>query len=135
MAFHQPHTWLVCNEKLPLIDHFISVTLDTHYEIILLKIVDCTLLCTRIHMHVCLIISPFVHFRLLDASEGDSGYIADELLKGRFSTAADIFSLGISLLELACDLELSSGGEGWHSHRNGELPKDFVKGTHLCTDI
>ena len=65
----------------------------------------------------------------------NSGYMADKLLKGRFSTAADIFSLGISLLELACDLELPSGGEGWHSLRNGELPKDFVKGTHtyICT--
>ena len=80
-------------------------------------------------MHVQFLFFLFI-LDFLDASEGDSRYIADELLKGRFSTAADIFSLGISLLELACDLELPSGGEGWHSLRNGELPKDFVKGTH-----
>ena len=44
---------------------------------------------------------------------GNSGYIhvADELLKGRLSTVADIFSLGMSLLELACDLELPYGGK------------------------
>ena len=59
---------------------------------------------------------------------GNFRYIADELLKGRSSTVADIFSLRICLLELACDMELPSGGEGWHSLRNGELPKDFVKG-------
>ena len=64
---------------------------------------------------------------------GNSSYIADELLKGRFSTAADIFSLGISLLELACDMKLPPGGEGWHYLKNGELPKYFMKGTHTCT--
>ena len=45
---------------------------------------------------------------------GNFRYIADELLKGRSSTVADIFSLRICLLELACDMELPSGGEGWH---------------------
>ena len=67
---------------------------------------------------------------LHDASEGDSRYIANELLKGRFSTAADVFSLGISLLELACDLELPSEGEGWHCLRNGHLPEQFITGLY-----
>ena len=66
-------------------------------------------------------------------SVGNSLYIADELLKSRFSTAADIFSLEISLLELACDLVLPSGFEGWHSLENEELLEDFLKGTHTCT--
>ena len=52
-------------------------------------------------------------------------HVAEELLKGRFSTAADTISLEFSLLELACDLELPSGGEGWHSLRNEELPQGF----------
>ena len=64
---------------------------------------------------------------------GNSCYLADELLKSRFSTAADIFGLGIGLLELVCDLEMPFEGEGWHSLRNEELPKDFVKGTHAYT--
>ncbi len=70
--------------------------------------------------------SPDLH----DASEGDSCYIANELLKGKFSTAADIFSLGISLLELACDLELPSEGEGWHHLRKGHLPEQFISGMY-----
>ncbi len=65
-----------------------------------------------------------------DASEGDSRYIPKELLRGQFSTAADIFSLGISLLELACDLELPSEGEGWHRLREGQLPLPFIKGNY-----
>ena len=89
-----------------------------------------------VHVFMCMYNFSFLFILdFFDASEGDSHYIADELLKGRFSTAADIFSLGISLLELACDLELPSGGEGWHSLRNGELTKYFVKGTHLCIDV
>lgn len=63
-----------------------------------------------------------------EATEGDACYIADEILKGRFSSAADIFSLGISLLELACDLELPSGGESWHMLRRGCLPRRFTEG-------
>ena len=61
-----------------------------------------------------------------DAVEGDSRYLARELMQGQFSTAADIFSLGISLLELACDLELPSGGPTWQQLRAGELPLDFL---------
>ena len=38
-------------------------------------------------------------------------------------------SLGISMLEIACDLELPSGGQNWHCLRNGELPHDFTKGS------
>ena len=64
-----------------------------------------------------------------EATEGDACYIADEILKGRFSSAADIFSLGISLLELACDLELPTGGESWHMLRRGCLPRRFTEGT------
>ena len=38
------------------------------------------------------------------------------------------FSLGISLLELACELELPSGGANWHLLRQGKLPEEFIKG-------
>lgn len=63
------------------------------------------------------------------ALEGDSCYVAPELLEGRFSPAADIFSLGISLLELACNLELPSSGCTWHALRGGHLPEEFIIGT------
>lgn len=38
-------------------------------------------------------------------------------------------SLGISMLEIACDLELPSGGPNWHHLRDGHLPQEFTKGT------
>lgn len=61
-----------------------------------------------------------------DALEGDSRYLAPELMRGCFGFAADVFSLGISLLEVACDLELPSGGATWQQLRNGKLPEQFL---------
>lgn len=60
------------------------------------------------------------------AREGDSRYIAPELLQGRFTKAADIFSLGIAILELACKLELPTNGILWHKLRSGLLPDEFI---------
>ncbi|XP_011403057.1 PREDICTED: membrane-associated tyrosine- and threonine-specific cdc2-inhibitory kinase-like isoform X2 [Amphimedon queenslandica] len=67
------------------------------------------------------------------ASEGDACYMAPELMEGRFSPGADVFSLGISMLEVACDLQLPSNGESWHMLRRGELPEDFIK--NLSPDL
>jgi len=50
--------------------------------------------------------------------EGDSKYLAPEVLKGNISKACDIFSLGITLLEVACDLDLPSKGHLWTELRN-----------------
>lgn len=63
--------------------------------------------------------------------EGDSRYIAPEILSGRFTKAADIFSLGITILELAYNLELPKNGHLWHVLRSGHLPDDFFK-CKLC---
>ncbi|XP_064634588.1 membrane-associated tyrosine- and threonine-specific cdc2-inhibitory kinase-like [Lineus longissimus] len=63
-----------------------------------------------------------------EAQEGDPRYMAPELLQGKFSKAADVFSLGISIMELACDLDLPKGGEGWHQLRNQQMPREFMKG-------
>ncbi|XP_037287620.2 membrane-associated tyrosine- and threonine-specific cdc2-inhibitory kinase isoform X2 [Rhipicephalus microplus] len=57
-----------------------------------------------------------------DPLEGDPCYLAPELMGGDFTKAADIFSLGITALELACDLELPSRGGNWHALRSGTLP-------------
>lgn len=48
---------------------------------------------------------------------GDAKYMAKELLEHKFSKAADIFSLGVTVLELACDLDLPNGGHLWHQLR------------------
>ena len=42
-------------------------------------------------------------------------------------------SLGISLLELACDVNLPSGGEGWHLLRRGQIPPHLTKGWNAAT--
>lgn len=61
------------------------------------------------------------------AMEGDAKYLAPELMDGKFTKAADVFSLGISMLELASDLELPSRGKLWHDLRNGIFPDDIIK--------
>ncbi|XP_070566515.1 membrane-associated tyrosine- and threonine-specific cdc2-inhibitory kinase-like [Ptychodera flava] len=68
---------------------------------------------------------------LSEAQEGDPKYLAPELLRGKFGKPADVFSLGISVLELACDLELPKGGDPWHQLRNGNIPSQF---THDLSD-
>ncbi|EDV99186.1 membrane-associated tyrosine- and threonine-specific cdc2-inhibitory kinase [Drosophila grimshawi] len=60
------------------------------------------------------------------ATEGDSRYMAPEILQGQFTKAADIFSLGIAILELACYMDLPSNGPLWHELRNGKLPDEFI---------
>lgn len=57
-----------------------------------------------------------------DIIEGDSKYLAPELLDRRCDLKADIFSLGISMLEIMSEVELPNNGPVWHSLRNGDLP-------------
>lgn len=59
-------------------------------------------------------------------TEGDSRYLAPELLEGNFCLANDIFSLGISLLELGCSLELPTNGTLWQELRNKILPEQAM---------
>ena len=56
--------------------------------------------------------------------EGDRAYLPLELLQGhcRDKKAADIFSLGISMLELAQGKPLPQDGDDYHILRTGELP-------------
>ncbi|XP_007424063.1 membrane-associated tyrosine- and threonine-specific cdc2-inhibitory kinase [Python bivittatus] len=65
---------------------------------------------------------------LNDAQEGDPRYMAPELLRGEYTKAADVFSLGITILEIACNMELPNGGEGWQQLRQGYLPPEFTAG-------
>lgn len=36
------------------------------------------------------------------------------------------FSLGVSILELACNIEVPNGGDGWQQLRQGCLPSEFT---------
>ncbi|XP_052888895.1 membrane-associated tyrosine- and threonine-specific cdc2-inhibitory kinase wee-1.3 [Anopheles moucheti] len=61
------------------------------------------------------------------ATEGDSRYMAPELMEGMYTKAADIFSLGIATLELACNLELPANGRLWQRLRSGQpLPENLA---------
>jgi membrane-associated tyrosine- and threonine-specific cdc2-inhibitory kinase len=57
------------------------------------------------------------------AIEGDSRYLAPELMQGNYCLANDIFSLGITLLELSCSLELPMNGTLWQELRSLVLPE------------
>jgi len=61
------------------------------------------------------------------ATEGDSRYIAPELMGGHFTKAADIFSLGIAILELSCNLELPPNGLLWQKLRTDTFPEEFFQ--------
>lgn len=61
-----------------------------------------------------------------ELQEGDPRYMAPELLRGEYGPAADVFSLGVSILELACNMEVPKGGEGWQQLRKGHLPSEFT---------
>jgi serine/threonine protein kinase len=65
-----------------------------------------------------------------DGQEGDTSYMAPELLSsGARHPSADIFSLGLTLYELAstCSLELPSEGSKWQELRNGSHSPDLPR--------
>lgn len=64
---------------------------------------------------------------MINSSEGDCRYIAPETLEHKFTKAADIFSLGITILELASKLELPKNGYLWHALRSGTVPEHFLR--------
>lgn len=73
-----------------------------------------------------------------DDVEGDSVYMAPELLQNniplteKISTKADIFSLGVSILEMASGLNLPKNGEMWQRLRQaGEGVIRFSPSAHL----
>lgn len=76
--------------------------------------------------------------------EGDREYIGPEVLKGHFDKPADIFALGLIILEIAGNVQLPDNGVSWQRLRNGDisdvpsltfssegssLPQDLTEGT------
>ncbi|SCZ90315.1 BZ3500_MvSof-1268-A1-R1_Chr9g10788 [Microbotryum saponariae] len=53
--------------------------------------------------------------------EGDREYIAPEILAGRYGKAADMFSLGLVVLEAAANVALPDNGPEWHRLRSNDL--------------
>ncbi|KRX66788.1 Membrane-associated tyrosine- and threonine-specific cdc2-inhibitory kinase wee-1.3 [Trichinella sp. T9] len=62
-----------------------------------------------------------------NAMEGDSKYLAVEALQGIIGPFNDIFSLGITILELASDLDVPKNGDVWHYLRSGQLPEGLLR--------
>lgn len=53
--------------------------------------------------------------------EGDREYIGPEVLKGQFDKPADIFALGLIILEIAGNVQLPDNGVSWQRLRNGDI--------------
>ncbi|KAK5982317.1 Membrane-associated tyrosine- and threonine-specific cdc2-inhibitory kinase wee-1.3 [Trichostrongylus colubriformis] len=60
--------------------------------------------------------------------EGDAKYLAPEVLNASPTKAADVFSIGITILEVTTDIDLPSRGDTWHQIRSGHIPDRFFKG-------
>ena len=52
-------------------------------------------------------------------------------MDSKFTKACDVFSLGVTLLELATDLDLPQGGPLWHKLRD-RGPDAQLDRTHFC---
>ncbi|KAK4696328.1 mitosis inhibitor protein kinase SWE1, partial [Phenoliferia sp. Uapishka_3] len=53
--------------------------------------------------------------------EGDREYIAPEILGGRYGKEADVFSLGLIILEAAANVILPDNGPAWHKLRSNDF--------------
>ncbi|KAG0242087.1 hypothetical protein BGW41_004903 [Actinomortierella wolfii] len=63
-----------------------------------------------------------------DGKEGDRCYMAQELLQGHCDYYSDVFSLGVTIFEMACNRVGDLPGEGpeWHRIRDGNLDFDLL---------
>ena len=53
--------------------------------------------------------------------EGDREYIGPEILMGKYDKPADVFALGLIMLETAGNVELPDNGTSWQKLRNGDM--------------
>ncbi|VDN18569.1 unnamed protein product [Gongylonema pulchrum] len=59
--------------------------------------------------------------------EGDGKYLAPEVLQYGADKPCDIFSLGMTMIDICTDLELPSNGELWHGFRRNNIDHQFTK--------
>lgn len=53
-------------------------------------------------------------------------------MQGVVSTKADVFSIGLTILEIVCNIDLPKGGQLWHTLRSGQnLPEPCCTGTSV----
>lgn len=67
--------------------------------------------------------------------EGDRRYMAPDLLREDFDKPADIFSLGVILLELATGIVLPGTGESWEMLRTGDFSKQKMALSKLSNEM
>lgn len=53
--------------------------------------------------------------------EGDREYIGPEILRGQFDKPADVFALGLIVLEIAGNVMLPDNGASWQRLRSGDM--------------
>ncbi|OZJ02065.1 hypothetical protein BZG36_04970, partial [Bifiguratus adelaidae] len=53
--------------------------------------------------------------------EGDREYMAPEILQGRYDKPADVFSLGLIMLEIAANVIMPDNGREWRKLRRGDF--------------
>ncbi|KAI9675600.1 MAG: hypothetical protein M1817_000966 [Caeruleum heppii] len=70
--------------------------------------------------------------------EGDREYIGPEILKGQFDKPADVFALGLIMLEIAANVELPDNGPTWQKLRTGDMSDvpslTFSSTSNVCRD-
>jgi mitosis inhibitor protein kinase SWE1 len=64
--------------------------------------------------------TPWPAAKGVDA-EGDREYIGPEILRGKFDKPADIFALGLIMIEMACNVVLPDNGPTWIALRSGDF--------------
>ncbi|GAA6063072.1 hypothetical protein JCM10212_003130 [Sporobolomyces blumeae] len=68
--------------------------------------------------------------------EGDREYIAPEILRGRYGKEADIFSLGLVVLEAAANVVLPDNGPAWQKLRSNDFSDvDLTRLSPLLLDL
>lgn len=72
-----------------------------------------------------------IHLKVAD--EGDSKYLATEVLNSRPTKESDMFSLGVTIFEVRTDADLPGRGPTWHDIRNGRIPPRFYEG--VCPEL
>ncbi|KAF9451968.1 hypothetical protein P691DRAFT_806069 [Macrolepiota fuliginosa MF-IS2] len=62
--------------------------------------------------------------------EGDKLYLAPEVLQGRYGKEADVFSLGMTILETASNIVVPDQGDAWHRLRREDFSQvDLQEGS------